>query len=115
MYSFFCNIFITDIITKIPEVRDVLQLLAPIASRWYEIGISLGISDNDLERLLASNMSNIAKLSRIISIWQNSCVSPTWAALIAAIEGPIVGNIATAHEIRRYLHESKVYEKYVNY
>ena len=82
-----------------------------MAWQWYKIGLSLNISNGFLYHLHQSNMSDIDKLSQVIQNWLDTCVSPTtWRALIAAIEGPIVYNLAKASEIQHYL--SKEYVSY---
>ena len=115
MYFLLFNIFISGIISKIPETRDVLQLLSPIAARWYEIGISLYIEDYKLDELTMSPVSNIQRLHKVIQIWLDESDSPTWSVLIEQIEGPILRNRHVAMEIRKYLSRPEVYEKYVSY
>ena len=110
-----CNIFISDIISKIPKARDVIQLLAPVAYKWEDIGISLYIDMNELESIRMSNMSAIQKLFKVIQIWLENSDSPTWAILIATLEGPIIQSRRVAMEIREYLSKPEIYEEYESY
>ena len=62
-----------------------------------------------------SNTSNIQKFVKVIQIWLDTSDSPTWAALLAVMEGPIVQNRSMAMKIREYLSKLEIYEKYVSY
>ena len=106
---------ISDILKESPNQRDVLNLLVGISSKWYDIGLSLGIDDNDLDELSRNvQYTNATKLSKVIRKWIDTKSSPvTWETVISAIEGPIVDNKNKADEIRDYLTTSK-YRSYLS-
>ena len=80
-----------------------------IAHQWEHIGKSLKISQNDLDRLRLSSLSDSGKLSEVFDIWKATGEphQVNWKAVIAAIEGPIVNNKKKADEIRQYLNFNK--------
>ena len=90
---------------QVPNVYDVLKLLASVSARWQEIGLALAVSSNDLEKIQQVPDRAEVKLSKVINTWINTKSSPiTWENIISSIEGPIVNNKAKADEIRKYLH-----------
>lgn len=79
-------------------------LLADISSRWREIGLALGISDNDLDNISSVVQDSMSKMCKMITKWIETKSSPvTWDMIIFAIEGPIVDNKKKADEIREFL------------
>ena len=109
------NIYISDIISKIPKARDVIQLLADVAYQWREIGESLEVQYGHLMSIQYSNQSNIQSLYQVIQIWLDQSDNPTWTKLILAFEEPPLQNRRMANTIREYLSRPDVYEKYVSY
>ena len=98
----FITFYLTD---QVPNVHDVLKLLASISAHWQEIGLSLAVCSNDLEKIQQVPDSAEVKLSKVINTWINTKSSPiTWENVISSIEGPIVSNKKKGDEIRKYLH-----------
>ena len=82
--------------------------MADISAKWEEIGLALGVSQNDLNGLRHDNSSNMIKLSQVIALWiQSKSSFVSWETLISAIEGPIVNNKKKAEEIRNSLYSQQ--------
>ena len=98
-----------DISKKAPTKNQLLDLLADIDDKWYEVGLAFHVPDNILNGLRCSNDSNKVKLSEIIDAWitTNEAGPVTWDNVISAIGGPIVNNKKKANEIRDYLAKGK--------
>ena len=95
---------ISDILNQTPKLYQLRNLLADISSRWREIGLALGISDNDLDNISSVVQDNKSKLCKMITKWIETQSSPvTWGTIIFAIEGPIVDNKRKVDEIREFL------------
>ena len=70
--------------------------------QWMNIGLSLGISPSDLDAIKTeAGPSADACLRAVIEFWlTHKKLSPTWAALAAALRSPIVGYMSLAHKIQ---------------
>ena len=85
------------------------------------------MSFNYLQSLAESNMSNQARLNRVLQKWmemdgQDGGAPVTWTTIIDVIRGPLVQNNALAREIYEYLkldgsvqQSSKCICDYINY
>ena len=104
--SYFLDI--SDILKKVPDKHNLLELLADIDDKWYEIGLSLKVGDNILNSLTSETRKNIIKLNQILQSWITTKSSPvTWDTVITAMKGPFVNNVQKAEEIIEYLTKGK--------
>ena len=92
-----------------PSKYELLNLLADINDKWYEIGVSLKVSQNVLNSLTSSQLSNTYKLDQVIESWLTTTESHliTWETVIDAIKSSIVNNIKKATEIHEHLTRGK--------
>ena len=98
---------------KKPDKNDLLELLADIQHKWYEIGLALHVGEPVLENLAGKNNSDIANLDHVIRSWMDTMNSDiTWQTIIKAVGGRIVKNRATADMICSFLAQPNIYEKY---
>ena len=106
MFVLFLDIF--DILKEAPDKHDLLNLLADIDDRWYEIGLSLKVGDNILNGLESEKRKNVIKLNEILQSWMTTKSSPvTWDTVITAMKGPLVNNVQKAEDIIEYLTKGK--------
>ena len=54
------------------DLNDIYELLDPVASEWYQLGLFLGVPADKLARLQAEHSSLEEKLTRVLSSWFNS-------------------------------------------
>ena len=100
----------SEILKKAPNEHELFYLLTDISDLWYEIGICLYLSANELTAIKQKLISNNVKLLNVITLWKHTQPVPfTWETVISCIEGPIVLNKRKANEIRQYLSEGKNY------
>ena len=99
---------ISNVIKEAPTKLELLKLLADINDKWYEIGVSLKVSQNVLNSLTSSPVRNTYNLDQVIESWLTTTESHlvTWETVIDAIKSPIVNNIKKATEIHEYLTRS---------
>ena len=106
-----CFVFISDIISilkETPKEYELSYLLADINDKWYDIGLSLLVSRNVLNRRKRSGDSDQTNLSKIISFWITNQPSPiTWERVITGLESPFVNNKEKADLIRHYVSTGK--------
>ena len=94
----------------IDDKRDILRHLCQLTARFYELGASLGLSNNTLEGIKQDRMSKEDAMAKVISEWLNLNYNyerygpPSYKALVDAVEDPFGGNstalaekIAKAH------------------
>ena len=93
-------------VVKKPRKYDVLKRLVEIDASWHGIGLDLGVSNNDLDSLAESNMSDQTKLDHILQKWieMDGEVTPvTWQVILDVVKGPLVQNKALAMKIYQAL------------
>ena len=92
------------ILEEAPDKGVLLNLLADISYKWYDIGLGFKVSHNNLESIKNETGSDITKLSKVIECWISTQSSPViWETVISVIEGPTVNNKTKANEIRKHL------------
>lgn len=92
-------------LTREPNIDDLLNLLVEIDYSWARIGIALCVDHNFIEGLRKEKEDNIIKLNQVLHKWIESQSSPvTWMNIITKVEGAIVGNFRKiAENIREHL------------
>lgn len=94
-----------DVLKKIPEDYELLDLLADISADWQDIGLALKIDDNNLKGISNhTEHSDNYKLFKVIGKWiETKKSSITWETVIFAIEGPVLNKKQKADDIRKHL------------
>ena len=93
-------------VVKKPRKYDVLKRLVEIDASWHGIGLDLGVSNNDLDSLAESNMSDQTKLDHVLQKWiemDGEVTSVTWQVILDVVKGPLVQNKALAMKIYQAL------------
>ena len=70
------------------DVYDLLNLLADIEHKWYEIGLVLRTPDTILESLLKQDsLLYKVNLFKVLNCWINQCTTVvTWNSIITAVK-----------------------------
>ena len=85
---------------QLPELKDALKFLLPLAAEWKTIGTLLGVQKHNLDIIQADEDGVRNRLREMLSEWLKQVdPSPTWAALADAVE---VVNELKAKEIRTH-------------
>ena len=93
----------------------MLNLLAPAAAQWREIGKGLKVDDGTIQSTLFKPQNDINKLSDMFTTWRNTmCTEVTWDNIINVLESAIVGRVDIAEKIRKFLSDPKNYDYYMN-
>ena len=93
----------------------MLNLLAPIADKWKEIGKGLGILAGPIESVGNNNKGDINRLSGVLQKWKDTWCSPvTWENIIKVVEGPIVDKKNEAQAMRDFLAKDENFAHYMN-
>ena len=80
------------------DVKEVRGFLYKVRRKWYDIGIELGISIDELDTISVNNQNDSEKcLVDMIKIWLKSInPPPTWNALSKALKSDPVGEAQMA-------------------
>ncbi len=70
---------------------DVLTELIVICSKWYNIGLGLGLTAGTLEAMKAPFKEQEDCLRDMLKEWLNRSPNPSWQSLIRVLRSPIVG------------------------
>ena len=92
-----------------PDYHDLVNKLAPIASKWNEIGLGLRVDTDLLDSLRASHKSGSLKLADVLDNWikmNGDNISITWKTILDVVKGPLIQNNNLAAEIHESLQES---------
>ena len=82
------------------DLRKVRNEVFSAAARWYDIGLELGVTADDLDTIKKANDDPKECLREMLRQWlSNVKPVPSWKALIAALRVPAVNCSALANEI----------------
>ena len=87
-------------------MSEVLSTLWPARSKWYNIGIHIGIEIGHLDAIKLSNVSNVdICFTEFLTLWlRQSVPPPTWSSIVAALKSSLVNLTQLAEMIEaRYL------------
>ena len=89
---------------KDPTEHKLVNILADINDKWYEICVSLKVPSNVFNGLTSCQLSNTYKLDQVIENWlaTTELHLVTWETLIDDIKSPVFNNIKKVTEIRRH-------------
>ena len=86
------SLIFNDLAVVLDELHDVRKM-------WYEIGLRLQVSVEDLETISSEHKSDQHSLRRVILLWLKSGTA-TWAALCEALSNRTVGEVTLAGKLR---------------
>ena len=75
-----------------PTLKELVQFLFPVASKWYLIGLLISVDESELEKIAADNQSEsnacnmclVKTLKRWLKMVQPK---PSWSAIVEALNG----------------------------
>ena len=94
------KLFFTGKLT-IEDLGDVLEVVWEARSKWYNIGLKLGISAGTLDSICKATSQNPDDcLTAMIKEWlKNGKPKPSWTELAKALKSRMVGYAQLAEEI----------------
>lgn len=84
-----------------PESDDLFAVkskLVPVAARWKDLGLALGLDPNKLDIIEGENKKMEQCLSQVLHLWLNQLYDtkkfgePSWQLLATAVADPNGGN-----------------------
>ena len=86
------NLIITEPGLSINDLGVVIEAVWEARSKWYNIGLKLGISPGTLDAIKGANQNPDECFTDMIKDWlNNGKPRPTWAAMTEALESRMVG------------------------
>ena len=102
---------------KEPKLKDLMNLLAPIADQYRMIAVQLNIEDDSIPGVHYSAPA-INNLESILRYWHNNgngIGSPVkWKTIIEAVESRAINNFKVADKIREFLQKEDTCMKYLS-
>ena len=90
----FCVIISANSSIKLNDAHlgDILNRLWDARSRWFHIGLQLSVTIGDLEAIKKDHQESGECLREMLLVWlRKTDPSPTWKALVDALNAPSVG------------------------
>lgn len=84
------------------DLKSITDELGSVMSKWFEIGVQLGINETNLQQIEA-NYSTVERcFSGMISFWLkgNTEVAVTWKSIIVVLESRFVNEKGLANQLR---------------
>ena len=85
------------------DLKSVRREVVAIASKWYDVGLELDLSADELDAIKKANRDNPQDCLRdLLRLWLSRVdTKPTWRALSNALTSPAVNEQALADTIER--------------
>lgn len=84
------------------NLKNLLNILSPVESKWYEIGVQLGIHPSKLQTFELDYRNCGRKFSETLVFWLggNTDISVTWESIVNALNSPSVNEKGLALKVR---------------
>ena len=106
------SIHLRDILGKKPEKYDLLELLAEVKDKWFDIGEMLKVDHATLRSLHETSYSTRRKLADTLQHWIDSVSSPvTWGTIVEVLRTNYINLPGVADKIEDKL-STQLYDKY---
>ena len=85
------------------NMKNLMNELAPVTSKFFEFGIQLGIHEDKLEELEGNHRVANRCFSAVLSFWKkgNTDMPVEWESICKALESPSVGQKGLAKQLRK--------------
>ena len=79
-----------------PTLRELVQFLFPVASKWYLLGLWIGVDENELDKIEVDNPNDSNNcLVKMLKKWLKMVQpKPSWSAVVDALRGVQEGKLA---------------------
>ena len=85
---------------SVSGLKDLVADLNPVVSRWYDLGVQLGIDDGELTNISGEGGRAQSCFREMLTEWMRN-QTPTCRAIINALRSPAVQHCALASELER--------------
>lgn len=83
------------------EFLELVSSLISKAARWNELGLQLGLSPDELDRIRADSQTVEECLRKVLRKWYDRAENRTWEEVIAALRSPLLEENKLAEELRK--------------
>ena len=95
---------------KLAELQESVR-----TTKWYNLGIQLGLEDNDLEEIAKQNGRDVDDCRRaMFGLWLRTSSKPTRKQLLNALRTKSVAEISIADEYERSFQTHGMYRYNIN-
>ena len=100
VYVYITLHFSTETKLGIDDLRDVIELTWEARTQWYNVGLGLGISPDNLDVIHRNSQGDCSVCHRQMFIeWLRNHLQPTWSLLAGALKSRLVGMADLAEKI----------------
>lgn len=94
----YCRVFLLVLAL---DLRNVINELGSTVSKWFQIGIQLGVSETRLHQIEADHRTADRCLSEVIIFWLNGNTNAdvSWESLIGALKASVVSEKGLAKSL----------------
>ena len=88
-----------------PKLLDLMnKVAAKLPNKWWQVGLELDLSADELEsfRTLYGGSTDRC-FTMVFDSWKKRTNNYSWAAIITALETPLVGGTRLAEELKAWL------------
>lgn len=88
-----------------PELRDLMNKVASkLPNKWWQVGLQLDLTADELETWRTLYGGSTAQcFTMVFDTWKKRTRNYSWAAIITALEAPLVNEARLAEELRATL------------
>ena len=97
------SLVLNDLAVVLDELHDVRKL-------WYEIGLRLNVSVEDLETISSEHKSDQHSLRRVVLLWLKSG-NATWCDLCKALRNRTIGKSALGDSLRERYCQGRIVDR----
>ncbi len=96
---YFLLIYIYSYLSFLSALAELVDLLTPVASKWYNLGVELKATSGQLDNIQGRDGSVTYCFIRMLVDWLNSDPDPSQRKVIAALQGPVMGENYLAKQL----------------
>ena len=90
---------------SIDDLKELQERLFGVSNKWYDIGLQLLLSANDLDSIEANSNSTQHCLREMLKRWLRRVnPHPTWKAVVDALKSVVVGEQWLAQQLEEALY-----------
>ena len=89
------------------DLLNVMEELADVRAKWYNIGLGLGLSVGTLDGIKADHSNTLDCLREALKTWLKTLPPPTWSKVVKALKTQTVAEASLAAHLERKYCSSK--------
>ena len=97
---------LTITVLTLNDLAQVLNYLYRVRSKWFNIGLQLGVHVTDLTTIECEGHEESTRLRKMLMIALNSQQKVTWNQICEVLRSPVIGELVYAKRLEEELQRS---------